>query len=119
MHYSHARKRIPSLTAELEVRHRTFEHALAHYPNCKRIALRAFTRSEAARYANALIRPREWDEAFANVVALFGDQKRIAESALRAQRFDFQFLLLKSGIFEQRIAARLVREGKLSAGVLL
>lgn len=97
----------------LRVPYKTFEQAKRAFPACEKTALRAYVRSEAARYANALVRLPEWRRDFGNVVALFADTSRVAEAALRSRRFDFQFMLIKSDAFERRIAARLVREGRL------
>lgn len=110
--------RLRGYPARLNVPYKTFDDALAAFPACERTALRAFARSEAARFANKLIGPKRWDESFTNVVALFADADAIGQAALRSKRFDFVLMLLSGGKFERRIARRLVRQGKLSAEVL-
>ena len=102
----------------LNVPYASFEHAKQAFPACERTALRAFARSEAARLANALIRPKRKPDSFLNVVAMFADADAIGEAALRSKRFDFQMMLMTGGKFERRIARRLVRQGKLGAEVL-
>jgi hypothetical protein len=103
---------------KLDTRHPDFESARASFPSCERIALRAFARSEAARLANALIRPVGFDESFNNVVALFADCDATGYAATRSKRFDFVIMLLKGGKFERRIARRLHKDGKIGAETL-
>lgn len=114
----HDTTRFRRTSPKLDTPHPDFESAQASFPACERIALRAFTRSEAARLANALIRPVGFDESFSNVVALFADCDATAHAATRSKRFDFVIMLLKGGKFERRIARRLIAQGKLSPEVL-
>ena len=109
----------PPTSAQLRVPYASFDDAKREFPNCERVALRAFTRSEAKRLANALIRLPRWDQGFTNVVALFArDTAAVNVLALRVKRTDFVIMLMRSGRFERRIARRLVREGRLSKAVL-
>lgn len=104
-------------SGKLRVQYVDFDHARRVFPNCERTALRAYAQSEARRLANALIRPaKRWPDSFTNVVELFADPARIRDITLASRRFDFVIMLMQSGRFERRIARRLVREGKLSAG---
>ena len=107
------------VSGKLRVQYADFDHARRAFPNCERTALRAYAQSEARRLANALIQPvKRWPDSFTNVVELFADPIRVGEMSLVSRRFDFAFMLMKSGRFERRIARRLIAEGKLSAGVL-
>jgi hypothetical protein len=109
----------PPSSGKLRVPYDDFDHAKRVFPNCDRTALRAFTQSEAARIANALIGPaKRWPASFTNVVEMFADPDGVRRMSLTQRRFDFANMLMRSGRFERRIARRLIAQGKLSAGVL-
>lgn len=110
----------PPRSGKLRVNYPTFEDAKRIFPACERTALRAYAQSEARRLANALIGPvKRWPASFTNVVELFADPGQIGTLSLIQRRFDFVIMLMASGRFERRVARRLVREGKLSAGFVL
>lgn len=126
MFHSHnpfRQRKIPRLpSAEdglLRVPYKTFEDAKRAFPACERTALRAFTRSEASRIANKVVHPVEMPEQFGNVVSIFFDLGSVKNALLRSRRFDAVMKMLKRGELERVLARRLVREGKLSAGVVL
>lgn len=102
----------------LRVPYKTFEDAKRAFPACERAALRAWTRSEACRIANKVVQPVEMPEQFGNVVSIFFDLGSVKNASLRSRRFDAVVRMLKRGELERVLARRLVREGKLSAGVL-
>lgn len=117
----HEPNRFRRQSPKLEIHHPTFEDARRMYSHCERTALRAYTKSEASRIANALIRPvqpRGADGAVSELVAMFFNPSLLSITALYHRRLDFVIMLVRSGRFEKRIARRLVREGKLSAEVL-
>lgn len=102
----------------LRVQYASFDQARRDYPNCERTALRAFTKSEAARIANATVKPIEMPEQFGEVVSLFFDLGSVKAASLRSRRFDAVMRMLKRGELEKALARKLVREGKLSKAVL-
>lgn len=102
----------------LRVTFATFDQAKRAFPNCERTALRAFTRSEAARIANEIVQPAEWSEGFNEVVSFFFDAAAVQGASLRSRRFDAVMAMLKRGELEKSLARKLVREGKLSKAVL-
>lgn len=116
MYHTPIRRRHSS--PKLRVAYASIEDAKRAFPACERTALRAFAKSEASRIANRVIRPTPLPESFSNVIAMFADADAISHAALRSKRFDFVLMLLSGGKFERRIARRLVRQGRLSAGVL-
>jgi len=104
-----------SQDGKLPVPYPTYESARAIFPSDREVALRAFIRSEAARFANALILPRRRDPEFDGVVALFHDPEWARIASVRSRRFDLVVMLLREGRFARRVAARLVRQGKIGA----
>ena len=102
----------------LRVPYATFDQAKRAFPNCERTALRAFTRSEAARIANNIVQPRQMPEQFGEVVSFFFDLGAVQNASLRSRRFDAVLRMLKRGELEKALARKLVREGKLSKAVL-
>ena len=102
----------------LRVPYATFEQAKRAFPNCERTALRAWTRSGAARIANKVVQPRQMPHQFGEVVAFFFDLSAVEGASLRTRRFDAVIRMLKRGELEQVLARKLVREGKISASVL-
>lgn len=112
-------QRLPSAEdGLLRVPYKTFDDAKRAFPACERTALRAWTRSEASRIANKVVHPVEMPAHTANVVSIFFDLDSVKNSSLRSRRFDAVMKMLKRGELERVLARRLVREGKLSAGVL-
>ena len=103
---------------KLRVPYSTFEQAKRAFPACEKTALRAFTRSEAARIANKIIQPVEWPQQFSEVVSIFFDVGGVHNASLRSRRFDAVMRMLKRGELEKALARKLVREGKISKGVL-
>lgn len=102
----------------LRVPFATIDQAKRAFPACERTALRAFTRSEAARIANKVIQPREMPEQFGEVVSIFFDLGAVQNASLRSRRFDAVLRMLQRGELERALARKLVREGKLSKAVL-
>ena len=102
----------------LRVPYATFEQARRAFPACEKTALRAFTRSEAARIANKVVPARPMPEQFGEVVSIFFDLDSVQDASLRSRRFDAVIRMLKRGELEKALARKLVREGKLSKAVL-
>lgn len=102
----------------LRVPYASFDQAKRAFPNCEKTALRAFTRSEAARIANTTVQPVEMSEQFGEVVSFFFDVGSVKAASLRSRRFDAVLRMLKRGELEKALARKLVREGKLSKAVL-
>lgn len=112
-------ERLPdALEDALRVPYRTFDDAKRAFPNCERTALRAWTRSEASRIANKVVQPREMPDQFSEVVAIFFDVRAVQGASLRSRRFDAVIRILRRGELERVLARKLVRQGKISAGVL-
>jgi hypothetical protein len=99
----------------LTVHHRTFESARAAFPNDERTALRAFAQSEARRIANKLILPAAPDAIADSLIGALVNVGNVRLTAVRSRRFDLVLMLMREGRFERKLAARLHREGKLSA----
>jgi len=115
----HRIERFPSAEdGLLRVPYATFDQARRAFPACEKTALRAFTRSEAARIANKVVPARPMPEQFGEVVSIFFDVADVRAASLRARRTDAVLRMLKRGELEKALARRLVREGKLSKGVL-
>lgn len=102
----------------LRVQYASFDQAKRAFPNCEKTALRAFTRSEAARIANKTIQPIEMPQQFGEVVSIFFDLGAVKSASLRSRRFDAVLAMLKRGELERTLARKLVRDGKLSKAVL-
>lgn len=102
----------------LRVPYASFDQAKRAFPNCEKTALRAFTRSEAARIANKTIQAIEMPQQFGEVVSIFFDLGAGKSASLRSRRFDAVLAMLKRGELERTLARKLVREGKLSKAVL-
>jgi hypothetical protein len=105
--------RLP-LDGKLVVQFPRFQDALAEFPNDPRVALRGFAISEASRFANAIFCS---PEPASNVVMLFS-RSDIGLLRLRQKRFDFVITLLKTNWFERRVAAKLVKQGRIEAELL-
>lgn len=112
-------ERLPDAQADmLRTPYLTIEQAKRAFPNCEKTALRAFTRSEAARIANKTIQPIEMPQQFGEVVSIFFDLGAVKSASLRSRRFDAVLAMLKRGELERTLARKLVRDGKLSKAVL-
>lgn len=112
----HANSKVPlPADGKLKVWHDSFESARASFPNCMASAFHAYVRAEATRLANKLVLPPERDAAFEGLASRICDLDWVRIAALHSHRFDLVMMLMRADRFRQRVARKLVKQGKIDA----
>lgn len=93
----------PSL---LSVDNRTFAECLAMHRGCEDLALRTYIRQEARRCANAEVQRDAIAEREIEGLSLYFDLGPISDLALKHQRLDYSFALIRSPAFRASVEAQ-------------
>lgn len=98
--------------ALLSVTDRTFADCLALHHGDEDLALRTFIREEARREANEKVQRNAILDAERDGLTVYLDLGPISDMALKCQRMDYSYALIRSPAFRASIEARVFGGGR-------